>query len=168
MKKIKIEVDGRSYLIVTKNEKTELGVKGKTTPEKDTLEHVVDLPNILIVTRKNAEVLFVLRGGEVDSFKILTAQELYDECKYQWFEPLADDYRELIYVNKLDEVKDAYRVFTWGEIERFAIVPRASIMFYNKLSGDWKHNPDGGKDYLLALMNEIPYWLMLWGRYPSL
>ncbi len=34
MKKISIEVDGKSYLIVTKDEKTELGVKGNTTPEK--------------------------------------------------------------------------------------------------------------------------------------
>ncbi len=35
MKKINIEVDGTPYFIVTKNEKTELGVKGNTTPEKD-------------------------------------------------------------------------------------------------------------------------------------
>jgi hypothetical protein len=101
-----------------------------------------------------------------DSFNILTAQELYDKYGYQWFEPLADNYRELIYVNKSDEVKGAYRVFTWGDIERFAVVPRASIMYYNKLPGDWKHNPNGGSDYLLALINEIPYWCDAVGQIP--
>ncbi len=35
MKKINIEIDGKPYLIVTKDGKTELGIKGNTTPEKD-------------------------------------------------------------------------------------------------------------------------------------
>lgn len=91
MKKINIEVDGTPYFIVTKNEKTELGIKGNTTPEKDEEAHKIEVPNILIITRKNADVLFVLRGGEKDSFKIMTAQELYDKFQYQWFEPLADN-----------------------------------------------------------------------------
>lgn len=100
MKKINIEIDGKPYLVVTRDGKTELGVKGNTTPEKDEEAHEVDVPKILIITRKNAEVLFVLRGGEKDSFRIMTAQKLYDEFRYQWFEPLADNYRELLYVTR--------------------------------------------------------------------
>lgn len=105
MKKISIEVDGKSYLIVTKNGKTELGIKGNTTHEKDEEAHKIYVPNILIITRKNADVLFVLRGDEKDSFRIMTAQDLYDNFKYQWFEPLADNYRELLYVNEADYAK---------------------------------------------------------------
>ena len=105
MKKISIEVDGKPYLIFTKDEKTELGIKGNTTPEKDEETHEIYVPNILIITRKNADVLFVLRGGGNDSFAIMIAQDLYDKFQYQWFEPLADNYRELLYVNEADYAK---------------------------------------------------------------
>ena len=37
----------------------------------------------------------------------MTAQELYDKFRYQWFEPLADNYRELLYVNEADYAKEA-------------------------------------------------------------
>lgn len=166
MKEIKLEVDGESYLIVTKDEKTELGIKGKTTPEKDEEEHEIEAPNILIVTRKNADVLFVLRGAEQDSFKILTAQELYDQFKYQWFEPLADSYRELIYVNESEDVKDAYKNFTWGDIVAFSIIDRPSISYYNELEGDWKHNSKGGAGYLLSMIEGVPYWTDAIGQIP--
>ena len=44
MKKINIEIDGKPYLVVTKDGKTELGIKGNTTPEKDE-EAVVQVKN---------------------------------------------------------------------------------------------------------------------------
>lgn len=68
MKKINVEIDGESYLIVTKDGKTEPGIKSNTTPEKDKKAHNIKVPNILIITRRNANVLFVLRGGEKDYF----------------------------------------------------------------------------------------------------
>ncbi|EOI5906159.1 hypothetical protein ACMSZ4_004599, partial [Enterobacter hormaechei] len=80
-------------------------IKGHTTPEKDEETHEIYVPNILIITRKNADVLFVLRGGGNDSFAIMIAQDLYDKFQYQWFEPLADNYRELLYVNEADYAK---------------------------------------------------------------
>ncbi|WP_411704056.1 hypothetical protein [Edaphovirga cremea] len=166
MKKINLEIDGNPYLIVTKDGKTELGVKGKTTPEKDDKEHSIELPNILIITRKNADVLFVLRGGEKDSFRIMTAQELYNKLKYQWFEPLADGYRELVYVNESEDAKDAYKNFTWGDIVAFSIIDRPSISYYNELEGDWKHNPKGGAGYLLSMIEGIPYWTDAIGQIP--
>lgn len=166
MKKIKINVDGESYLIVTKDEVTELGIKGKTTPEKDGEEHDIDLPNILIVTRKNADVLFILRGGETDSFNVLTAQVLYDKYKYQWFEPLADNYRELLYVNGENYVKEAYKVYSWEDIARFSLVNRALLSYRNNGSGDWKNAFDGGDKYLLTLIDNIPYWSDAIGQIP--
>lgn len=35
----------------------------------------------------------------------MIAQDLYDKFQYQWFEPLADNYRELLYVNEADYAK---------------------------------------------------------------
>lgn len=166
MKKISIEVDGKSYLIVTKNGKTELGIKGNATLEKDEEAHKIYVPNILIITRKNADVLFVLRGGEKDSFRIMTAQDLYDNFKYQWFEPLADNYRELLYVNEADYAKKAYKIFTWSDIAKFSLIDRPSYSFYKNMEGDWKQNPEGGAGYLLVLISGIPYWTDAVGQIP--
>ncbi len=128
--------------------------------------HEVEVPNILIITRKNADVLFVLKGGKKDSFKIITGQDLYDDFKYQWFEPLADNYRELLYVNDADYVKDAYKIFSWDDIAAFSLVDRPSYSFYKSMDGDWKHNPEGGAGYLLVLISGIPYWTDAVGQIP--
>ena len=157
MKKISIEVDGKSYLIVTKDEKTELGIKGHTTREKDEETHEIYVPNILIITRKNADVLFVLRGGGNDSFAIMIAQDLYDKFQYQWFEPLADNYRELLYVNEADYAKKTYKIFNWDNIAEFSVIDRTPLAFRPKGDGDWKNNRVGGDSYLLVMINKIPY-----------
>ncbi|EDW1644277.1 hypothetical protein EK69_004589 [Salmonella enterica subsp. enterica] len=166
MKKINLDVDDKSYLILTRDGKTELGIKGNTTPEKDEEAHKINVPNILIITRKNSDVLFVLRGSERDSFRIMTAQELYDEFKYQWFEPLADNYRELLYVNNADYVKEAYKIFSWGDIVRFSLIDRTPLSFRPKGEGDWKNNLKGGAGYLLVMINKIPYWTDAVGQIP--
>ncbi|MGE4802437.1 hypothetical protein AB8989_18895 [Yersinia hibernica] len=118
------------------------------------------------MTRKNAGVLFVLRGGEADSLKVLTAQVLYDQYKYQWFEPLADNYRELLYVNQEDYVKDAYKVYSWKDIANFSLVNRALLSYLNNGSGDWKNAFDGGDKYLLSLIDNLPYWSDAIGQIP--
>jgi hypothetical protein len=166
MKKINFEFNGVSYLIVTNDQKTRIGIRGNTTLENDNNDHCITPPNILIVTRANADVLFILKGNEEDNLTILTAQNLYDKYKYQWFEPLADNYRELLFVNDADYVKEAYKVFTWEEIEKFASVDRPSLSFYKGLDGDWKKNPLGGDKYLMVLVNEIPYWTDGVGQIP--
>lgn len=120
----------------------------------------------MIVTRNNGDVLFVLEGNEKDEFSILKAQELYDSYQYQWFEPLADGYRKLIYINNEDYVREAYRVFTWDDIVKFSLVDRWSLGYYDKNEGDWKQNPDGGAGYLLVLINNYPYWCDAVGQIP--
>lgn len=166
MKGISLKVGGKTYMIVTRDGKTEVGVNGNTTSEYDDREHVIEVPNIMIITRKNADVLFVLQGGKNDSFKIITAQELYDKFKYQWFEPLADNYRELLYVNSEKYVIDAYKILTWADIVNFSLVDRPSYSYYKNMEGDWKKNAQGGAGYLLVLISNIPYWTDAIGQIP--
>lgn len=166
MRKINIEFDGQSYLIVTKEGTTELGVTGSTTPESDETIHNIKIPNILIVTRKNADVLFVLKGESQDSFGIITAQELYDDYRYQWFEPLADNYREMIYLNKEDYINNAYKIFSWEDIVRFALVYRPLLSYRSEATGDWKSVSEGGDRFLLSLINGTPYWSDAIGQIP--
>ncbi|HDS1153320.1 TPA: hypothetical protein QDZ66_004128 [Pluralibacter gergoviae] len=101
-----------------------MGIKGHTIPEADKTAHDIKVPNIMIITRKNADVLFVLKGSGNDSFRIISAQELCDSYRYQWFEPLADNYREMIYLNDEEYIKDAYKVLAWKNIEQFSLVDR--------------------------------------------
>lgn len=166
MEKINIEIDGTPYLIVTQDGKTELGIKGNTTPENDSTPHDIKVPNVLIITRKNGEVLFVLRGAEEDEFSMLTAQTLYDNFQYQWFEPLADNYRELLFVNEADYVNEAYKIFTWNDIAEFSVIDRAPLSFRPEGEGDWKNNSAGGAGYLLVLIYKIPYWTDAVGQIP--
>lgn len=90
------------------------------------------MPNILIITRKNADVLFVLRGGENDSFAIIAAQELYDKFQYQWFEPLADSYRELLYVNEADYVKKPIKYLLGMILQSFPLLIERLWRFVQK------------------------------------
>jgi len=88
----------------------------------------------------------------------MIAQKLYDKFKYQWFEPLADNYRELLYVKDADYTLDAYKVFSWEDIVKFALVDRALLSYRTEGSGDWKNVSDVGNKFLLSLIDNIPYW----------
>ena len=88
----------------------------------------------------------------------MTAQKLHDEFRYQWYEPLADNYRELLYVNEADYAKPAYKILSLADIAKFSLVDRPSYSFYKNMEGDWKQNPKGGAGYLLVLISGIPYW----------
>lgn len=96
----------------------------------------------------------------------MTAQELYDKFRYQWFEPLADNYRELLYINGADYAKKAYKIFSWNDIASFALVDRPSFSYYKNMEGDWKQNSQGGAGYLLVLIAGIPYWADAVGQIP--
>lgn len=98
--------------------------------------------------------------------KIITAQNLYDDYQYQWFEPLADNYREIIFLNKEDYIKDAYKIFLWSDIVNFSLIDRPSYSFYKNMEGDWKQNPRGGAGYLLVLVSGTPYWADAIGQIP--
>jgi len=161
----KITVDGEALEFVTKEGKTYLKKDMELTDSKKDDPEDIKLPDIIVVTRKGGQILFVLRApGE--GLKFVTAQTLYDKYKYQWFEPLADNYRELIFLNTKDYTKDAYRHFTWKQIDEFASVDRMSIAFAKGMPGDWKVSSQGGRGFLLVMVDGTPYWTDAVGQIP--
>jgi hypothetical protein len=166
MKETTITIDGENYTFVTHENRTALCFRGTTAPASENKVIVVTVPRVIVVTRNNGDILFILRGGEKDKYCVITAQQLYDKLAYQWFEPLADNYRELLYVNTSDDVKVAYRHFTWEDIDNFACVDRFALSYHKNMHGDWKKNPEAGAGYLLTMIEGMPYWCDAIGQIP--
>lgn len=166
-----VEVDGVPYTFVTEEGATALKLDNKTTASNDTDPASLSLPDIWLVTRSNGVPLFAVRPDICDKpFRILSADKLYAE-KIQWFEPLADFYRERLWVNPKSsiegsEVYDAYKQHTWQSIIDFAIVDRPSFAYYRNLPGDWKKQPEGGAKFLLCLVEGDPFWTDGLGQIP--
>lgn len=166
-----ITIDGVTYTFETSNGKTELKVQSESTPSEDKKAPKVKIPNAWLITRKNGFPLFAVRPKQDEKpFRIITADKLYSE-KIQWFEPLADNYRELIWLHP-DSSKpgsntySAYKHFTWQQIIDFAIVDRWSLTFYSGLSGDWKQSKEGGEGFLMVMVESRPYWTDAVGQIP--
>lgn len=69
-------------------------------------------------------------------------------------------------MNDADYILDAYKVFTWEDITKFALVERALMSYRTEGRGDWKNVSDGGDRYLLSLIDNIPYWSDAVGQIP--
>lgn len=161
----KITIDGEEIEFLTKEGKTYLKKETELTDSKNDDPEHIKLPDIIVVTRKGGLILFVLRApGE--GLRFVTAKTLYDKYQYQWFEPLADSYRELIYLNHKDYTKDAYKHFTWSQIDEFSSVLRFPLAFQPEWSGDWKNSSAGGDGYLLVMVDGLPYWTDAIGQIP--
>jgi hypothetical protein len=95
----------------------------------------------------------------------LTAKQLYKK-KYQWFEPLADNYYPIISkAEKLAEMSEL-KHFTWSNIAAFADVDRISASYMGGGSGDWKYVSEGADEYLLVTVGGEPYWGDAIGQIP--
>ncbi len=166
-----VTIDGVPYTFVTEEGATSLKLESATTTSSDSVPQVLTLPDAWLITRGNGVPLFAVRPTASDKpFRILTAERLYSE-QIQWFEPLADFYRERLWVNPqcAEEGAEAFAAFkhhTWQSIIDFAIVDRESFMYYKGLPGDWKKQPDGGAGYLLCLVEGEPYWTDGLGQIP--
>lgn len=166
-----IEISGVPYTFVTENGETRLRLDSRTTASEDTAIESLVVPDIWLVTRSNGVPLFALEPDLCDKpFGIMTANQLYAE-KIQWFEPLADFYRNCLWVNPMSSVEgsaahDAYKHHSWQSIINFAIVDRPAFMFHNGMSGDWKKQETGGDEYLLCLAEGDPYWADALGQIP--
>jgi hypothetical protein len=161
-------INGRDYLFTTSNDKTFLTYKATTRPAEENHIEFCIIPGCKVITRNNGDILFALALNKKsdEKFEILTAQQLYNRYAWQWFEPLADDYHEMIYLNTGPETYDAYKHFTWKQIADFALVDRLSASFYPRMPGDWKSNSQGGDDYLMVMIDGQPYWTDAIGQIP--
>jgi hypothetical protein len=132
---------------------------------------MVEIPSIWFVTRKDGTVLFALKAASAaENLTAVTADDLYRR-KIQWFEPLADNYRELIWVSpdvavKGSKAAGAFKSFSWSEIVEFSVVDRMSLSFSSRLSGDWKASAQGGSGYLMVVVDGRPYWADAIGQIP--
>lgn len=166
-----ITLDGVSHIFETKGGKTELKLQSESTPSKDQKPKQIQIPIVWLITRKNGFPLFAVRPKQGETpFRIITADKLYSE-KIQWFEPLADHYRERIWLHPDSstpgsEAYSAYKHFTWQQIIDFAIVDRWSLSFYSGRSGDWKQSAEGGDGFLMVLVGKAPYWTDAIGQIP--
>lgn len=166
-----IALDGVSHIFETMDGKTELKLLTESTPNEDRQPSQVQVPNAWLITRRNGFPLFAVRPRQDErQFRIITADKLYSE-RIQWFEPLADHYRELIWQHPDastlgTETHSAYKHFTWQQIIDFAIVDRWSISFASGLSGDWKDNSAGGAGFLMVMVDHFPYWTDGIGQIP--
>lgn len=166
-----ILIDRVACIFETSDGKTELKIKAETTPSTDNKPKKLPLPHVWLITRGNGVPLFALKPEATDvQFRILTAEKLYAE-KIQWFEPLADSYRKIIWVNPESttvgsDSYSAYKQFTWAQIIKFAIVDRVSISFAPKMPGDWKNSSEGVAGFLMVLIEGEPYWADGVGQIP--
>lgn len=169
--KTTIIIDGAPYNFVTENGITKLKIQSETTPNTNNEPEKVSVPNIWLITRTNGTPLFALQPLQNESFfRVMTADKLYSE-KIQWFEPLADNFRKLMWQHPESTVQNsepymAYKHFSWRQIINFSIIDRWSVSFSGGFSGDWKSNSEGGDGFLMVLVEEMPYWTDAIGQIP--
>ncbi|WP_313107859.1 hypothetical protein [Atlantibacter sp.] len=166
MKKHQHFIRGHIYNFETHEGKTSLVYYSTTRPVAENYVKTVYIPACKIVTRTNGDILFALELKQGERYEILTAKALYDRYAWQWFEPLADNYHQLIYLNTSDEVSEAYKYFTWQDIVNFSEIDRSPLSFSKGMPGDWKASPTGGADYLLVQVGGKPYWADAIGQIP--
>ncbi|HKM97231.1 MAG TPA: hypothetical protein VJY99_11130 [Buttiauxella sp.] len=161
-------INGKAYTFSTKENKTYLTFKSTSRPAIENHVEICIIPSCKIITRSNGDILFALalKKGTDEKFEILTAQQLYDNTAWQWFEPLADNYHELIYLNDNPETYSAYKHFSWQDIVDFAEVDRPAYQYRAKSEGDWKAHPQGGAKYLMVMIDNYPYWTDAIGQVP--
>lgn len=168
-----IKIDNKEYVFVTENGKTELRISAQTSSVEDKKSLEKSVPNAWFVTRKTGELLFAIRPRTGDRiFKILTGDRLYKEYQSQWFEPLADNYQEILWVHPDSAVKgtaqfDAYKHFNWSNIVEFYRQQSfVATSFLQNGSGDWKKSEQGASGYLMCFIDGMPYWADAVGQIP--
>ena len=166
-----VTIKGKSYEFVNKDGKTALYFSARTTPRADRDKAIREVPPYWFITRSSGELLFALKPKTL-SFKIISAQLFYDNFKGQWFEPLAENYYEIVWIHLLSKTQksaqhQAYKHFTWTEVASF--IQNKSLAapeFFQNLRGDWKQSSDGADGYLLTFINGMPYWSDAVGQIP--
>lgn len=167
-----VTIKGKSYEFVNKDGKTALYFSARTTPRADKEKAIREVPPYWFITRNTGELLFAIKP-KTPSFKILTVEKLYKSYKGQWFEPLAKNYYELIWVHPLSETVgstqyQAYKHFTWKEVVDYIDNKDITIAtdFLDSGTGDWKASKKAGSGYYLCFIEGLPYWTDAVGQIP--
>lgn len=122
-----------------------------TDPSGDTLD----------VVNKKGQYLFTLDDNSTNRNKI-TAKNLYN-TGIQWFEPNADNYMPLLYVNSNIENINGIDHFTWDDIEKYAFTDRLMVSYRHGGAGDFKSKM---AKHFLCTVDGIPYWTDVIGQIP--
>ena len=174
---LSITLGSKEYYFLYENNKIWYVPEGKKQNEsykanKSGASAIIEVPPIWIITRKNGAPLFAIKASPNDQekFNILSAKKLYDSA-IQWFEPLADNYRELIWIHPQSSVSDApqyvaYKHFSWQDIIDFSLKDRFSFSYFKYFPGDWKYVKRGADQYLLVMIDNFPYWADAIGQIP--
>lgn len=114
---LSITLGSKEYYFLYENNEIWYLPEGKKQNEsykanKSGASAIIEVPPIWIITRKNGAPLFAIKASPNDQekFNILSAKKLYDSA-IQWFEPLADNYRELIWIHPQSSVSSNDRQF---------------------------------------------------------
>jgi len=118
----------------------------------------------ITVTDKNYVDLFYLESKDSNS-RTVTIQDLYKE-KVQWFEPEAKYYQKFISVSDKFMGHGGVKHFSWKDIADFAEVDRKLSSHHQEKPGDWKFVKEGGDQYLLVSVDNVPYWADAIGQIP--
>ena len=119
---------------------------------------------IIEVRDSKGNHLFNLDDGKKEITK-MTVKELYAKG-IQWFEPLANNYMPILWMNpEIGKFKNI-KHFTWNDIAEFSEVDRWMISYRQEGSGDWKASENGADGFLLVTVNGQPYWPDAIGQIP--
>ena len=185
-----ILIDGQNHLLRTRHGTVSIEDWPESKAATPLSLPSTSRPHFWLITRDNGFPLFALRlDAEEDAFepdfsmlnglfdqhrstrfRVLTAKQLYARG-IQWFEPLANNYRELIWIYAGSETTGssaypAYKHFSWKDIVDFSIVDRRFYAYRSGGAGDWKQSPAGGNGFLLVLIEGYPYWGDAVGQIP--
>ncbi|MFA9394638.1 MAG: hypothetical protein ACERJ1_07990 [Halodesulfovibrio sp.] len=153
-------IDGQSYIWGPNGSRC-LASKSRTTFWGLADPICMKTPMFWVIIRNDGDILFVLEKTEEElaqeNGSIRTVREIY-EMKIQWFEPLAENYRKLLWLNKKEYVESAYCQRTWQELVDFSVINRQALDYGKGGPGDWKQLPQGGGGFWLVMIEDMPYW----------
>ncbi|MGQ2108040.1 DUF6443 domain-containing protein [Ornithobacterium rhinotracheale] len=125
------------------------------------------MPEDIFVNDSKGNHLFTLDDGK-STITTITVSDLYD-LGIQWWEPEANNYMPLKGVNPILTSLDYSGVLhtSFKDIVEWTTREnRFMASFASGLRGDWKKASDGGRGYILAEADGLPYWTDALGQIP--
>ncbi|HEY4206027.1 MAG TPA: RHS repeat-associated core domain-containing protein, partial [Puia sp.] len=120
--------------------------------------------NDIVLQDKAGNVLFVLKDNKNPCIlQWEGTADLYKQA-IQWFEPLADNYMPVAWLNPEIGKISTLKHFSWDDVAKFAEVNRSMWNYKQGWSGDWKKVQADG--YYMSTIDGYPYWSDAIGQIP--